>query len=245
VKEVLAQANFIQVVPEVLKDTALNVKQSAFALVGDSAKICPEYLHPFLPQVLPQCNQVLRANLSPSVSNNAAWSIGEICFQVGPDFMAPYLDDTVQALASVLQRGRGPPQVMTNVAITLGRLATVSGAAMGKHFESFAKPWCQYMAIQVGCPPDMERVKAFHGMSIMLKANPQACMGCFPELCRAVCALWPLNANPQIGELQAIFKGILTEYKAHIGANWPQVYGTLSFPPFLKPRLAEVYQITA
>lgn len=214
------------------------MKQSAFALVGDSAKICPEYLNPFLPQVLPLCANALRANSSASVSNNAAWAIGEICVQVGHDFMAPYLDDVVQALGSVLARGHGPHQLMTNVSITLGRLATVSGSAMGKHFESFAKQWCHVMA---SSPPDMEKCKAFHGMSIMLKANPQACIPCLLELCRAACSLYP--PNPAVSELNTVFKEILTGYRDHLGANWAQVYNT--FPPYLKARLQEIYAITA
>jgi len=243
VKEVLAQTNFIQIVPEVLKDTALNVKQSAFALVGDSAKICPEYLHPFLPQVLPLCAAALRANTSASVSNNAAWSIGEICVQVRHEGMAPYLDDIVQALASVLARGHGPQQLMTNVSITLGRLATVSGPAMGKHFEGFAKQWCHVMA---ATPPDLEKCKAFHGMISMLKANPQACLNCLLELCRVACSLSQVQPNmctPAVQELIPIFKDILMSYKNLLGANWAQAYGT--FPPYVKQRLQQIYEITA
>eukprot|EP00913_Durusdinium_trenchii_P033252 g31129.t1 len=142
VAEVLQQQNFLSVVPEVLKDSALQVKQSAFALVGDSAKHCIEHLAPFLPQLLPQCAKALRENTSATVSNNASWAVGEICIKVGADFMANYLDEVVDALISSL-RSTQPSQrqalLMQNVCITLGRLGVVCGPSMGKKFGQFAQ----------------------------------------------------------------------------------------------------------
>ena len=57
------------------------VRQSAYALVGDLAKNCIGTLRPGLAQYLP----VLCEQLAPefvSVCNNASWAIGEIAVKV-------------------------------------------------------------------------------------------------------------------------------------------------------------------
>jgi len=237
VVEVLAQQNFICVVPEVLKDTALQVKQSAFALVGDCAKNCIDYLVPFLPDVLPLCAKALRENTSATVSNNASWAVGEICVKVGPEFMAPYMDDILNALATVLTRQQCAPQqlLMQNVCITLGRLGMVCGPQMGKSFGEFAKIWCEVMKT---ARLDFEKVNAFQGLCNMIKANPQGCMNCIPQLTGAICSFYP--APPQ---LQPSFQEILHSYKQTLGANWPAVHAQM--PQDTQMKLAHLYHITA
>lgn len=108
--EVLAERNFIAVVPPVLRNTTLQVRQSAFALVGDCARFCIDPLRPFLPEIIPLCATALREHTSATVSNNASWAIGEICVKVGEEYMAPFMEDVLQALISVLQRLESPPE---------------------------------------------------------------------------------------------------------------------------------------
>lgn len=63
-----------------LQDMLPDVRQSAFALVGDLARTCPAYLNPVLTQVV----ALSLANLEPSAisqatvsaCNNACWSLG-------------------------------------------------------------------------------------------------------------------------------------------------------------------------
>eukprot|EP00928_Gymnodinium_smaydae_P070225 TRINITY_DN54116_c0_g1_i1.p1 TRINITY_DN54116_c0_g1~~TRINITY_DN54116_c0_g1_i1.p1 ORF type:complete len:909 (-),score=214.28 TRINITY_DN54116_c0_g1_i1:106-2832(-) len=231
VKEVLKQQNFILVVPEVLKDSALNVRQSAFALLGDSAKNCIEYVVPALPQLLPLCAKSLRENTSPMVSNNASWAVGEICMKVGPEYMIPHLDEVAQALSDILTRSHGQHLLHSNVGITLGRLGVVCGPQMGKTFAEFAPRWCVVMR---GARPDCEKITAFEGLCNMIKANPQACLRCIPELAGAIGSLFP--APPR---LAPVFREILYGYKEQLGANWPQVYS--QFPDDLKVRLNQMY----
>jgi len=238
VQQVLAQQNFIMVVPEVLKDTALQVKQSAFALVGDCAKSCIEYLKPFLPQIIPFCAASLRQNSSATVSNNASWAIGEICVKVGPDFMGPYLDDVMPALASVLMRqGQQYHQqtalLVQNVCITIGRLGVVCGPQVAKSFGSFAQRWCLVMK---HTRLDHEKVNAFQGLCSMIRSNPQAALGCVPALAGAIASFYP--APPT---LEPSFREILTSYKQQLGTSWPEVYA--QFPDDTKVRLAQMYSL--
>jgi len=236
VSEVLQQQNFLAVVPEVLKDTAMNVKQSAFALVGDSAKHCIEYLAPYLPQLLPLCAKALRDNTSATVSNNASWAIGEICIKVGPDYMSNHLEDIVGALTQALARQDGRRQhLMQNVCITLGRLGVVSGHQMGKQFAEFARLWCLVMK---AARLDSEKINAFQGLCNMIKANPQVGLTCPAEMAGAISTLCP--APP---DLEPQFREILTGYKQQLGANWANVWAQM--PADDKARLTHMYQLGA
>merc|ERR1712190_457048 len=91
VRELLAQQNFLVILPDAVSDSAPRVKQSAYALIGTCATVCIEALMPILPQLLPLCCAGLGPGMNPTVSNNASWAIGEICIKV-PDFMGPHLD---------------------------------------------------------------------------------------------------------------------------------------------------------
>lgn len=236
VDQVLVQHNFIVVIPEVLKDTAMQVKQSAFALMGDCAKYCIEYLVPFLPDLLPLCARSLRDNSSATVSNNAAWAIGEVCVKVGPDFMASYLDDVVPSLIGVLSRQTEPQQrhlLYQNVCITLGRLGLVCGPQMGKCFDKFVQVWCLLMK---GTRLDHEKINAFQGLCNMVKANPQAAMHCIPELAAAIASFYPA---PNV--LQPSFQEILLHYKQSLGPNWPAIFGQC--PEDVRFRLNQMYSL--
>jgi len=188
--------------------------------MGDCAKSCIEYLLPFLPQLLPLCAQSLELNSSASVSNNASWAIGEVCLKVHPDVMAPYLGQVVEPLVNILHRNRSGGQLLDqNVCITLGRLGLVCGPQMGKMFGEFARRWCLVMK---GTKPDDEKVTAFQGLYSLIKANPQACQTCVPELIGAICSFSPA---PRI--LEPGFREILDWYKKTLGANWPVIHGQL------------------
>ncbi|CAE7320740.1 TNPO1 [Symbiodinium sp. CCMP2456] len=233
VSEVLAQDNFLAVVPEVLKDSALQVKQSAFALVGDSARHCIEHLSPFLPQLLPQCAKALRENNSATVSNNASWAVGEICIKVGPDYMANYLEDIVDALVTTLNRctQQSNRMLTQNVCITLGRLGVVCGPQMGKSFSQFARIWCLVMK---DARHDAEKVNAFQGFCNMVQANPQVALQHPVECAGAIASLAPA---PQ--HLQPNFQNILSSYKQTLGANWANAWKQM--PQDVQHKLSHMY----
>ena len=64
------------------QDASPDVRQSAFALVGDLSKVCPGHLLPCTPQLV----SLAVANLQPqnitqetmSACNNACWSLGAL-----------------------------------------------------------------------------------------------------------------------------------------------------------------------
>lgn len=77
----IADTNFIQLLFQCLQDKTPDVRQSAFALVGDLAKACISVLKPGMAQLMGVLIQNLEPNFQ-SVCNNASWAMGEIAIKV-------------------------------------------------------------------------------------------------------------------------------------------------------------------
>jgi len=78
----VAQSNLLQLMGQCMLDPLPEVRQSAFALLGDLTKACFKLVQPCVDQLVP----VLARNLNPeyiSVCNNACWAIGEIAIVHG------------------------------------------------------------------------------------------------------------------------------------------------------------------
>lgn len=62
-------------------DAQAEVRQSAFAFMGDLTKSCYSFVHPRLQDIIPIINRhiVQFTSSSVSVCNNATWALGEIC----------------------------------------------------------------------------------------------------------------------------------------------------------------------
>ena len=64
-----------------MRDPLADVRQSAFALVGDLAKACINQLSPLIGEYMPILTQQLQPE-TVSVCNNASWAIGEVAVKV-------------------------------------------------------------------------------------------------------------------------------------------------------------------
>ena len=78
----VAQSNLLELMGHCMLDPLPEVRQSAFALLGDLTKACFKLVQPHVDQLVP----ILARNLNPeyiSVCNNACWAIGEIAIVHG------------------------------------------------------------------------------------------------------------------------------------------------------------------
>ena len=78
----VANSNLLQLMGQCMLDQLPEVRQSAFALLGDLTKATFKLVQPCVDQLIP----VLARNLNPeyiSVCNNACWAIGEIAIVHG------------------------------------------------------------------------------------------------------------------------------------------------------------------
>lgn len=175
---VKANPNLFQLIAYCMKDAHIDVRQSAYALLGDCAIYVFEQLQPVLPTIL----EILIAQLdvdtigydpedgSFPVVNNACWSLGEISVRQ-KEGMATYVDRLLGKLGAVLFNTKIPPSLNENAAIALGRLGIGCPDQLAPHLEQIAPAWLQSIT---SISWTEEKVHAFWGFNRMILRNPQA-----------------------------------------------------------------------
>lgn len=147
------------------------VKQSAFALLGDTAISCFPLLQPMLPEVMPKVVEAISTEVRPesvSVCNNAAWCAGEIALKNGSameGYVAPLMDRLVPLLLSQ----KAARSLTENAAVTIGRLALVCPQMVAPHLGVFVKNWCDALA---EIKDNDEKDSAFRGICLAIQTNP-------------------------------------------------------------------------
>jgi len=221
---------------ECAKDLDPDVRQSAFALLGDWAKSCIGHLRPHLKLFVPLATR----NLNPLffyVCNNASWSIGMLAIKAGGADMAPYVDEVLTYLNPILSDGDPDMQrgLLENAAITVGRLAYICAPLVAKHLQELSVKWLTYLA---PLTDDQEKEHAFRGLLLAIQQNPQAIYnaGAVPHLAKAI-ESWK---EPQ-PELATQFYNVLQQFKQSLGPQWEPIMATCD--PAVRARLFSVYKV--
>mgnify|MGYP002477564668 CR=1 FL=1 len=147
------------------------VRQSSYALLGDTAISCFPILKPLLPQFMPVL--VSHIEVEPrlaevSVCNNAAWAAGEIALQAGAD-MEPFVNPLMERLVPILISSKAARSLTENSAVTIGRLAIVCPQLVAPHLQVFVQAWCQALA---DIKDNEEKDSAFRGICAAIQVNP-------------------------------------------------------------------------
>ena len=161
-----------------MKDSNNDVRQSAYALLGDCAIYVFAQLQPCLPTIIEilinqlELSQVMidGEETGYSVINNACWSIGEIAMRQR-DGMQPYVERLLQKIATILFNQKVPESLNENAAIALGRLGIGSAQYLAVHLAQIAPPFLR--AIKKVMWTD-EKGHALTGFMQIILANPSA-----------------------------------------------------------------------
>ncbi|KAL6556349.1 Transportin-1 [Orobanche gracilis] len=105
IESLVSQSNLRDMLLQCCMDDAFDVRQSAFALLGDLARVCPVHLHARLLEFLEAAaKQLSTPNLKETVSiaNNACWAIGELAIKVHKE-ISPVVLHVVSSLVPILQ----------------------------------------------------------------------------------------------------------------------------------------------
>jgi len=110
--------------------------------------------------------ELLVKSMSPAMSrqvcSNAVWALGELAVAFGAPLVAPFAAAAaVGPLSALLARDDCHPNLLENVAGTLGRLALCCPEALAPHAERFAPSWL--LALQ-SLSGDEERDQSFRGL---------------------------------------------------------------------------------
>jgi transportin-1 len=184
---------FFQLLALCMKDENNDVRQSAYALLGDCAIYVFEQLQPCLPEILKilvaqlEVSQVIvdAEETGYSVINNACWSVGEISMR-HREGMQPYVEPLLQKIATILFNEKVPESLNENAAIALGRLGLGSSQLLAVHLAQIAPPFLR--AIKNVMWTD-EKGHALTGFMRIILANPpameQSLLEFFSEMAKA------------------------------------------------------------
>ncbi|KAK0247811.1 hypothetical protein LTR48_000733 [Friedmanniomyces endolithicus] len=238
-----AQPNLFEMLAYCMKDGNNDVKQSAYALLGD----CSIYIFPQLQPYLPTLLEILLHQLDLShvaadpdtacrVLNNACWSCGEMAMRHKAG-MAPYVDRLLSKLALIMFAENVPESINENAAIALGRLGIGCHQQLAPHLANFAVPFLR--AMQKVSWTD-EKGHAYKGFASVVLDNPQAMEQClldfFAEMANAPGVF--LTGMQDDGPLQS-FERVLAQYKALIGDGWDTYLHNLA--PLQEQSLRQLY----
>ncbi|KAI7877683.1 ARM repeat-containing protein [Lichtheimia hyalospora FSU 10163] len=216
-----------------IQDEVDEVRQSAYAVLGDLAISCFEQIRNVVPQFMPHIvSQIDPQAEHVSVCNNATWAAGEIAIKWGQEIQ-PYVEPMLQRLFMLIVNPQIQRTLLENVAITIGRLGLVCPQLVSPHLETFVGPW---LTALTPIRSNDEKASAFAGLCEMIKANPQGAMKDVISFCNAVATY--VDTPPSLAQS---FGQVLSGYKNMFGEQWAQLQQSL--PPQLYAILQEQYHV--
>ncbi|KAI8627691.1 armadillo-type protein [Xylariaceae sp. FL1651] len=173
-----SQPAFFELMILCMEDPTDEVRQSAYALLGDCAKYVYGQLKSSLPSVFPvllkqlDLDSILDEDIDSgfSVVNNACWSAGEIAIQHKSE-MASYVPELFQRLVDIITNPGIPKGVTENAAIALGRLGLGNAELLAPHLANFAE---DFLASMDEVDLSDEKATAFRGFTLIVEKNPMA-----------------------------------------------------------------------
>ena len=180
-----SQPNMFDLLIFCMKDSNNDVRQSAYALLGDCAIYVFAQLQPGLGNILGtliaqldlQQAQADAEETGYSVVNNACWSCGEIAMRQGAE-MAPYVEPLLQKLVVILFSDQIPESLNENAALALGRLGIGCASQLAPHLATFGPPFLKAMR-KIDWTD--EKGHALKGFVEIVLNNPQAMESCLLE----------------------------------------------------------------
>ncbi|KAI0118514.1 ARM repeat-containing protein [Hypoxylon sp. NC0597] len=173
-----SQPAFFELLTLCMEDPTDEVRQSAYAVLGDCAKYVFEQLQPSLPNIFPillrqlDLDSILDEDIDGGfgVVNNACWSAGEIALQHKSN-MAPYVPELFQRFMEIITNPGIPKGVTENAAVALGRLGIGNADLLAPELANFAEDFLDSMD---EVDPSDEKATAFRGFTAIVEKNPMA-----------------------------------------------------------------------
>ncbi|KAA8546130.1 hypothetical protein F0562_020976 [Nyssa sinensis] len=237
IESLVSQSSLRDLLLQCCLDDAPDIRQSAFALLGDLARVCPIHLHPRLSEFLDVAAKQLntpKLKETVSVANNACWAIGEFAVKVHQE-ISPIVMTVISCLVPILQHAKElNKSLVENSAITLGRLAWVCPELVSPHMEHFMQSWCTALSM---IRDDIEKEDAFRGLCAMVKVNPTGALSSLVFMCKAIASWHEIRSEDLHNEVCQVLHGYKQMLK---NGAWEQCMSALE-PP-VKEKLSK-YQV--
>ncbi|KAJ2894304.1 uncharacterized protein MKZ38_007743 [Zalerion maritima] len=216
------QPAFFELVCLTMEDPADEVRQSAYAVLGDCARYVYPQLQPTLGQVFPiltkqlDMDALLDEDIESGfgVVNNTLWSAGEIALQHGKA-MEPYVPELKQRCIDIMNHPHVPKSVSENAATALGRLGLECSHLMSDDLGNYAGTWLDAMD---EVSSSEEKSTAFKGFSMIVCRNPTVMESSLLHFFTAIARYEDvkLKSPPKI-ECKETFMNVFNVYRQLIG----------------------------
>lgn len=161
-----------------IRDPYPDVRQSAYALLGDCAVNVFSQLHPALPTLIPEAIRQLdiafvaneNSTAAFSVINNACWALGEIAMRYRKE-MKPWADDMYKRLKTLLDDQSTPAPVAENIVMAIGRLGVNMPEVLSPYLPDFVE---QFLRVIAPVEINEEKAQAYVGLNRVILTNPYA-----------------------------------------------------------------------
>lgn len=215
--------NLVELILVCFEDHNPDVRQSAYALLGDLAIFTLDLIKPYLQSIF-ICigNEINNRSFSTfPVYNNAIWSLGEIAMRLSYEEFKPYITNLINLLIPVLNSVDTQQTVLENAAICLGRFGLNGGEeVVAPRLSEIILQWCSQMLYLI---ENEEKESGFKGMINTIKLNPDQGFGGLSTLqgkknlsIFIVCIGNYLEPSEQ---LQVLFHQLMTSYKSFLGED--------------------------
>ncbi|KAL2759180.1 hypothetical protein ACRALDRAFT_1080702 [Sodiomyces alcalophilus JCM 7366] len=210
--------SFFELLTFCLEDPQDDVRQSAYALLGDCARYVFPQLEGHLPNIFPillkqlDFDNIVDEEMDSgfSVVNNACWSAGEIAMQ-NTKAIVPFVPELLQRLVDIISNPGVVHAVTENAAIALGRLGLHNHELLAPLLHTFAE---DFLNVMEGVESSEEKATAFQGFTMVVGQNPQAMESALPQFFVAIARYRDLNLqNPIKQELHDVFQNVLNLYR--------------------------------
>jgi hypothetical protein len=208
-----SQQSFFELLSFCMEDPTDEVRQSAYALVGDCAKYVFPQLRQYLPNMLPlllkqlDLDSVLDEDMDSGfgVVNNACWSAGEIALQHRKE-MSPWISQLATRFIEILGNPRVPKGLQENAAVALGRLGIDNADQLAGRLPEFADDFLNAM---LEFDASEEKGTAFKGFSMIVAQNPQSIEKVLLDYFVAIARYQDMSlSNPIKQELHDVFQNV-------------------------------------
>ena len=243
---------------ECATDSTPEVRQSAFALMGDLTKACYEHIHPKLHKAIP----LLVGNITKfqggyatsliSVCNNATWALGEICVNLNRLKMSRMnienleeilnlIDNNslpiMEHLSRIIQMENMQKTLIENTAITIGRLGLLCPTKCCQYIPRFIRYWCASLQT---IRDNEEKYTAFLGLVMMIFENTQILqdLNVFSTICVGIASWWQPPSD-LLNHFHKILHGVVDQIPKEEWENIKAQY----LPPTVRHRLTQFYNI--
>ncbi len=243
-----SQPQFFDLLSFSMEDPTTDVRQSAYAVLGDCAIALYDTLDPYLPKLLPTLVRQLDLDAMPdddsengfNVLANVCWSIGEISARAPTSRLSPVIEPLYQGLLTIIKNEEVPEPASENAAAALGRLGLACPIHLAPFLGEFAEPFLTSMS---KITTSHEKASAFLGFNNVIERNPQA-MEASLALYFAAIAQFPQKGKQgqEYNEVRASFARVIQGYVGLIGQEgFSRFVSGLSAP--VRQKLREGYGV--